>query len=382
MSNTRWSFRRRPLKIFISYRREDSVDSAGRLFSDLKLYFKRPFRNYLGRKVIVVRDFDSIPSGTNWKDRIEKEINSSAILITVIGNEWLNIRDSKTGQRRLDDPEDTHRVEITTALALSLPIFPVLVEGARMPDEDDLPEKLKPLAARNAISINDPGWDARVEALIKDIELVLGPQTSSLRKIGGLIFLIVVLGVFGVWGVIKYKNCCGDNTNTSLVTNSTPNTNGTSLAVTNTSPTITPIITSSPSPTSVVTPSVTPGPSAPMPSIGGSVWEYETIGSSGNPIYGVVISFDPTGSYIFRCVNKASYPHKCLNENWIDSKYAVHERRWEVQGNKITIFWNRGSAEEAIDVGEITVDGNQMNGTGQDTAKKYAEYSWSATRRN
>src|SRR5687767_15187798 len=92
MSNTRWSFRRRPLKIFISYRREDSVDSAGRLYSDLNLYFNRPFRNYLGRKVIVVRDFDAIPSGTNWKERIAEEIKTSATFITVIGNEWLTIR--------------------------------------------------------------------------------------------------------------------------------------------------------------------------------------------------------------------------------------------------------------------------------------------------
>jgi TIR domain len=380
VSNTRWSFRRRPLKIFISYRREDSVDSAGRLYSDLKLYFNRPFRN-LGRKVIVVRDFDSIPSGTNWKERIENEIKASAAFITVIGNQWLNIPNPKTGQRRLDDPKDTHRVEIETALSLAIPIFPVLVEGASMPGEEDLPEKLKKLASQNATSINDPGWDAKVEALIEDLELVLGPQTSSLGKFRGIIFLIFLLGVLSVWGINKYRNCCADNTNTS-VPDSTPNTNNTPLAVTNTSPATTPVmITSSPSPTTAATPTVTPS-AAPTPSIAGSIWEYETIGNSGKPVYGVVISFDATGSYIFRCVNKPSYPHKCLNENWIESKYAVHERRWELKGNQITIFWNRGTAEEAIDVGEITGSGTQMSGTGQDTARKSPEYSWSATKRN
>jgi len=358
------------------------VDSAGRLYSDLKLYFNRPFRNYFGRKVIVVRDFDTIPSGINWKERIEEEIKTSATFITVIGNEWLNIPDHKTGQRRLDDPKDTHRVEITTALSLSIPVFPVLVEGASMPSEEDLPDELKKLASQNAKSINDPGWDAKVEALIKDLDLVLSPKTSSLVKIGGIIFLIFLLGVLSVWRIIKYVNCCADNTNTSYVTNSTPNTNGTSLAVTNTSPAITPaIITSRPSPTTGATPSATPSP-APTPSIGGSIWEFEKIGNSGKAIYGVVISFDSTGSYTFRCLNKASYPHKCPNERWIDSKYAIHERRWDLKGNKITIFWNRGSAEEEIDVGEVTAGGYRMNGKGQDTAGKYAEYSWSASRKD
>jgi len=382
MSNTRWSFRRRPLKIFISYRREDSVDSAGRLYSDLNLYFNRPFRNYLGRKVIVVRDFDAIPSGTNWKERIAEEIKTSATFITVIGNEWLTIPDPKTGHRRLDDPKDTHRIEITTALSLAIPIFPVLVEGASMPSEEDLPDDLKKLATQNAKSVNDPGWDAKVAALIKDLELVLSSRTSSLVKIGGIFLLILLLGVLSVWAIIKYTNCCGDNTNTSLVTNSTPNTNSTSQAVTNTSPTITPVIIPfSPSPTTGATTTVTPS-LAPTLSIAGSMWDYETLGSGGKPISGVVISFDTTGSYIFRCENRDSYPHKCAKVDWIDSKHAVHERRWELNGNKITIFWNRGTVDEVIDVGEVTADGNRMKGVGQYTTRELPDYSWSATRRN
>src|SRR5688500_1404298 len=89
-----------------------------------------------------------------------------------------------------------------------------------------------------------------------------------------------------------------------------------------------------------------------------------------------------TGSYIFRCENRDSYPHKCAKVDWIDSKHAIHERRWELNGNKITIFWNRGTVDEVIDVGEVTADGNRMKGVGQYTTRELPDYSWSATRRN
>jgi hypothetical protein len=40
---------------------------------------------------------------------------------------------------------------------------PVLLPGATMPAATDLPEPLKPLAQRNALSLNDVLWDADME---------------------------------------------------------------------------------------------------------------------------------------------------------------------------------------------------------------------------
>jgi hypothetical protein len=301
------------------------------LYSDLKDYFDRPFRTYLRRKVVVVRDFDSMPAGINFKKHIEEEIKSSAALITVIGKEWLSLPDAKTGLRRLDDPKDTHRAEIATALSLSIPVFPVLVEGASMPSEEELPDALKSLASQNAKSIGDPEWDAKVNTLIKDLELVLPSAIPSLVKVSGIAFLILLLGVLSVWGVLKYVNCCADD---------------------------------------------------PKPLIAGSVWEFEKLGKDGKAYYGYVISFSSTGTYIFRCINKPTYPYKCRNEEWIDSKYQSFERKWELHGNKITIYWNMGDKTEEIDVGEVNAAGTGMKGTGQPTAKGFPPYSWSATRQH
>jgi len=46
-------------------------------------------------------------------------------------------------------------------------IVPVLVQGANMPREDDLPDALKPLSRRNAISVSDANWASDSARLAK-----------------------------------------------------------------------------------------------------------------------------------------------------------------------------------------------------------------------
>lgn len=72
----------------------------------------------------------------------------------MIGKDWLKITDS-TGRRRLDDPKDTVRQELVTALERRMCVFPVLVGGARMPQEEELPADLQSLCRRNALEITE-----------------------------------------------------------------------------------------------------------------------------------------------------------------------------------------------------------------------------------
>lgn len=52
-----------------------------------------------------------------------------------------------------------------------IPIVPLLVQGAAMPAEEDLPPSLRPLAYHNAISIRpDPDFHQDMTRLIKGIE--------------------------------------------------------------------------------------------------------------------------------------------------------------------------------------------------------------------
>ena len=154
------SSRSRMPVIFISYRREDSAGHAGRLFDRLREHFGRDN---------VFLDVVGIDAGVDFVETLDKAVGSCDVLLAVIGREWLTCCD-KQGRRRLDDPNDFIRAEISAALKRDVRVVPVLVEGAEMPPTDALPEELKRLTRRQAVEVRDSRWDADVEALIEALE--------------------------------------------------------------------------------------------------------------------------------------------------------------------------------------------------------------------
>src|SRR5262245_20756653 len=100
-------------------------------------------------------------------------------MLAVIGREWAGARDL-TGSRRLEEPFDFVRIEV--AAALSRPdvlVVPVLVEGASMPATGELPDNLKPLTRRHAVSLRDETWDADVDRLVNVIEGAMASRDPS-----------------------------------------------------------------------------------------------------------------------------------------------------------------------------------------------------------
>jgi formylglycine-generating enzyme required for sulfatase activity len=149
-------------QVFISYRREESRWSAGRLFDRLAQRFDRKQ---------LFMDVDAIPIGEDFVETIKKRVGKCDVLIAVIGDRWLNSTDRQG--RRLDNPEDFVRTEIATALRRKIRVIPVLVDGASMPESADLPDDLKPLARRNALRISDTGFDDDCRRLVVAIEEVV-----------------------------------------------------------------------------------------------------------------------------------------------------------------------------------------------------------------
>ncbi len=123
------------LKIFISYRRDDSAGHAGRLYDRLESHFGQ------GQ---VFMDVDAIEPGLDFVQVVQQAINSCDGFIAVIGRYWLQATDD-AGARRLDDPEDLVKLEIATALERGIRVIPVLVQGAQMPRATDLPDDLRGL---------------------------------------------------------------------------------------------------------------------------------------------------------------------------------------------------------------------------------------------
>lgn len=164
--------------VFISYRREDSAASAGRLFDR--------FSDALGAEH-VFRDIDTMAPGAQFAKVIDKRIGTCDALIAVIGRNWLTVKDTN-GHRRLDDANDYVKAEIRTAIELGKRIIPVLVEGASMPAEKDLPEEIAPLAGRNAIEISETRFDYDARRLIDavqsetDTDAPVGAKRSWLQR--------------------------------------------------------------------------------------------------------------------------------------------------------------------------------------------------------
>jgi hypothetical protein len=130
-------------KIFISYRRDDSSASAGRLYD--RLIGRFPSNQ-------IFMDVTNLDPGVDFVKVIEESVGSCDVLIAVIGRHWLISSDEEG--RRLDNPEDFVRLEIATALKRGIRVIPVLVEGASMPRPGELPDDLKSLVRRNALEVS------------------------------------------------------------------------------------------------------------------------------------------------------------------------------------------------------------------------------------
>src|SRR5512134_189386 len=150
-------------RIFISYRREGGAGFSGRLADDLG-------RRFGAHEVF--RDVEDIASGDDFVARLDKALRDCRVLLAVIGKTWLTA--ASNGRRRLDDPNDFVRLEIGHALAAGVRVIPVLVEGARIPAERDLPDGLKPLARRQAHELSESRWEFDVDRLARVIEAELG----------------------------------------------------------------------------------------------------------------------------------------------------------------------------------------------------------------
>jgi formylglycine-generating enzyme required for sulfatase activity len=148
-------------RIFVSYRRDDTGYVATALHEKLAARFG-------GGSVFM--DVDAIPAGRNFRQHLERAVGECDVVLAVIGEHWLDVRD-EGGRRRLDLPTDWVRIELESALARHIPVIPLLVAGAALPPEDVLSEPLRELVYRQALPLRS-GRDFQrdVDVLGSEIE--------------------------------------------------------------------------------------------------------------------------------------------------------------------------------------------------------------------
>ena len=198
--------------IAISYRREDSLPIAGRLYDRLLAEFG---------KTDVFMDFDSIPYGMDFRTHIKQTLERADVVLAVIGPSWAGPQSNST--RRIDDPKDFVRLEIAATLERGIPLIPVLVNDTPMPKPEALPMEIEALAFRNALAL-DSGIDFHhhTDRLIASIRQLLDKAPNSGRPkykkeqerrrpalspvALGLVLTGIALAVIAYFGVVMMRS--------------------------------------------------------------------------------------------------------------------------------------------------------------------------------
>jgi hypothetical protein len=157
-------------KVFVSYRRDDSKASTGRIADRLRAQF--------GESAIF-QDIESIKLGVDFRTTLSERLDQCDVFLAIIGDEWAGTDEG--GGRRIDRESDAVRQEVAAALARkSVPVIPVLVGDNPIPAEEDLPDNLKELHYRNAIKApSDDTFNDQMEKLIEAVEEILAAVTET-----------------------------------------------------------------------------------------------------------------------------------------------------------------------------------------------------------
>jgi hypothetical protein len=165
----------------------------------------------------VFIDVVAIEPGERWRDRIGRVLEACWAVIVIIGPQWLTRRDD-TGRPRIWDPDDVLRNEVETALRRDdVEVIPVLVEGARMPRSEDLPEELRELRERNAAELSDVRWRYDVGLLGETLEKRRLPSGERSERFKTLVRFLrdglvpaVLVGMAARWIVGPPSDVSGD----------------------------------------------------------------------------------------------------------------------------------------------------------------------------
>jgi hypothetical protein len=133
----------------------------------------------------VFMDVDSIPLGSDFVEALRQQVANCAILLALIGPDWIDARDSK-GLRRLDDPGDLVRLEIRSALERRIPVIPIAVGGFSFPlSEQDLPEDVRVLRYRQGLEVRNNSFSSDMALLVGRLRGLMERPVRSPRRTSG-----------------------------------------------------------------------------------------------------------------------------------------------------------------------------------------------------
>jgi len=164
--------------IFISYRIADSLSYA----NSLSLSFEKAFG-----EGSIFHDKSSLKPGMKWPEELAEKVKVAKVVLVLVANaeKWLAL--NSNGLRRMDDPEDWVRKEVETALADDKKlIIPVLIDDARLPSKNTLPETMRALLNIQYKQLRVAHWNDDIKPLIIIIGQFLGSETGPKSSVSDL----------------------------------------------------------------------------------------------------------------------------------------------------------------------------------------------------
>ena len=177
------------LRIFISYRRDDSVVDTMLICSELVRRFGEDH---------VFMDIEDIRYGDDFKQTIDEKVRGCNVLIAVIGPQWAGLL-----ERRPPRTDDYVRYEIASALARGTRVIPVLVGRATAAALHAAPEDLAALKTINALLFDQRDLKLSINALVEAVQGRSFEEVRSLARRRLAARLPLRAGVHALWEACK-----------------------------------------------------------------------------------------------------------------------------------------------------------------------------------
>lgn len=161
-------------KLFISYRRSDTGYQPEIIKSTLSKYINDE---------IIFYDHD-IEEGEDFVQVLNDRLESAQVMLVLMGKDWLDILKERS---KLVGSTDFVKLEIERGLEKNkldskFTIIPVLFEDAKMPNPDELPDSLKALSRKNALTIDHNEFIPKLNELGADLCRRLNSKSSCLLR--------------------------------------------------------------------------------------------------------------------------------------------------------------------------------------------------------
>jgi hypothetical protein len=185
--------------IVVSYRRQDSNDIARRIYDELKA-------NYGAKSVYI--DIESIQPSADYRVHIRQTLERALVMLAVVGREWRGVHPD--GSARIFEASDPVRDEVETMLANRRAVMPVLVNGAVMPTDAEVPESLRPLRYLHAIAVRSGDeFSADMQRLFRSIDALTAKFWT--------LYLAVYLALPFILNLCAIICCCSSSTSIRFI---------------------------------------------------------------------------------------------------------------------------------------------------------------------